>query len=49
MKYTQMEKIREHILCYACKLETNIFLRSKNVLSKLFKFSKPVISKVTLT
>ena len=41
------KKVREHLLCYACILWTKIFLRSGNVLTKLFSKSKPVVSKVT--
>ena len=41
------KKAMEHLLCYACKLWTKNFLRSDNVLTKLFR--KPVVSKVTST
>ena len=30
------KKLREHLLCYACILWTKIFLRSDNVLTKMF-------------
>ena len=44
-----MEKVREHLLCYSCKLWTMILLRSDNVLTKLFIKPKPVLSKIKLT
>ena len=34
--YTHGKKVREHLVCYECKLWTNIFQLSKNVLAKLF-------------
>ena len=36
LRYIHMEKVREHLLCYTCKLWTKMFLRFGNVLTKLF-------------
>ena len=34
------KKVREHLLCYEGKLRTNIFLHSKNVVTKLFSYNR---------
>ena len=33
--YIHMEKVMEHLVCYACKLWTKVFLRSDNVKNKI--------------
>ena len=41
--------VREHLLCYGRKLWTNIFLHSKNVLTKLLSKLISVVAKVAST
>ena len=41
-----LKKVREHLLCLEGKIWTKLFLQSNYIITKLFNFSKSVLSKV---